>query len=90
MPGLYHALGKPNPFFVAETIVCNAACQRRLRAQLEQVRPEIAFLAYDMVRHLGYDQNNPVDDYFRERYVTCRQDAFEGLIIRAIDASWCP
>jgi len=90
MPGLYHALGKPNPFFVAETIVCNAACQRRLRAQLDQVRPEIAFLAYDMVRHLGYDQNNPVDGYFRERYVACRQDEFEGLIIRAIDASWCP
>ena len=90
MPGLYHALGKPNPFFVAETVVCNAACQRRLRAQLDQVRPEIAFLAYDMVRHLGYDQNNPVDGYFRERYVACRQDEFEGLIIRAIDASWCP
>ena len=81
MPGLYHALGKPNPFFVAETVVCNAACQRRLRAQLDQVRPEIAFLAYDMVRHLGYDQNNPVDGYFRERYVGCRQDEFEGLII---------
>ena len=26
----------------------------------------------------------------RERYVACRQDEFEGLIIRAIDASWCP
>ena len=35
-------------------------------------------------------QNNPVDDYFRERYVACRQDEFEGLIMRAIDASWCP
>jgi hypothetical protein len=90
MPGLYHALGKPNPFFVGETVVCNAACQRRLRAQLDKFRPEIAFLAYDMVRHLGYDQNNPVDDYFRERYVACRQDELEGLIIRAIDASWCP
>jgi hypothetical protein len=90
MPGLYHALGKPNPFFVAETVVCNSTCQQRLRAQLDQVRPEIAFLAYDMVRHLGYDQNNLVDDYFRERYVACRQDDFEGLIIRAIDASWCP
>ena len=90
MPGLYHALGKPNPFFVAETVVCNATCQRRLRAQLDQVRPEIAFLAYEMVRHLGYDQNNPVDGYFRERYVACRQDEFEGLIIRAVDASWCP
>ena len=44
-----------------------AACGR----SSTQVRPEIAFLAYDMVRHLGYDQNNPVDDYFRERYVAC-------------------
>ena len=71
MPGLYFALGKKNPYFVSETVVCNDDCQRRLLAQLDAVKPELAFLDYEMVRHLGYDENNPVDAYFRDRYVAC-------------------
>jgi hypothetical protein len=43
-----------------------------------------------MIRHLAYDANNPVDDHFRERYVACPPSAYEGLIVRAVDASWCP
>ncbi|HEY7372869.1 MAG TPA: hypothetical protein VIF57_11955 [Polyangia bacterium] len=90
LPGLYFALGKPNPYFVSETVVCNADCHARLLAQIEAIKPEIAFLDYEMVRHLGYDANNAVDDYFRDRYVACRQDDYEGLLVRAIDPSWCP
>jgi hypothetical protein len=91
MPGLYFLLGKKNPFFVSETIVCGPDCLRRLRGEIEQVKPEIAFLNYEMARHMRYDANNPVDTYFRDRYVRCPDNAdFEGLIIRAIDPSWCP
>ena len=35
MPGLYFGLGKKNPYFVSETVVCNDECRRRLLAQLE-------------------------------------------------------
>lgn len=90
MPGLYYQLGKKNPYFVSETVVCNDDCRRRLLTQLEAIRPEIAFLDYDMVRHLHYDENNPVDAHFRDRYVTCPNADYEGLIVRAIDPSWCP
>jgi len=91
MPVLYFLLGKKNPFFVSETIVCGPDCLRRLRAEIEQVKPEIAFLNYEMARHMRYDANNPVDTYFRDRYVRCPDNAdFEGLIIRAIDPGWCP
>jgi hypothetical protein len=90
MPGLYFGLGKPNPFFVSETVVCNDACQRRLLAELVAVKPEIAFLHYDMVRHLAYDQRNPVDAYFADRYVRCPNHDYDGLIVRAVDPTWCP
>lgn len=90
MPGMYFALGKRNPFFVSETIVCDGACQARLLAQLVEVKPKIAFLDYAMVRHLGYDDDSPVDRYFRDRYVACRQDERVGVIVRAVDPSWCP
>jgi hypothetical protein len=90
LPGLYYALGKPNPYFVSETVVCNADCRARLLGQIEAVRPEIAFLDYEMIRHLGYDENNPVDGYFRDRYVNCADDDYAGMIVRAIDPSWCP
>jgi hypothetical protein len=90
MPGLYFALGKQNPYFVSETVVCDGDCQRRLLAQIETTKPEIAFLDYDMIRHLSYDQNNPVDAYFHDRYVACPPSDYEGLLVRAIDASWCP
>ena len=90
MPGLYFAVGKKNPYFVSETVVCDGDCQRRLLAQLEAIKPEIAFLDYDMISHLGYDQNSPVDAYFRDRYVACPPSDYEGLLVRAIDASWCP
>ena len=90
MPGLYFALGKRNPFFVSETVVCDAVCQQHLLAQVTDVGPEIAVLDYEMVRHLGYDDDNPVDRYFRDRYVACRQDRYEGVIVRAVDPSWCP
>ena len=32
-----------------------------------------------MIRHLGYDENNPIDSYFRERYVACPPSEYEGL-----------
>ena len=90
MPGLYFGLGKKNPYFVSETVVCNDDCQRRLLAQLDVVKPELAFLDYKLVRHLGYDENNAVDAYFRDRYIRCPNEDYEGLIVRAIDATWCP
>jgi hypothetical protein len=90
MPGLYFGLGKKNPYFVSETVVCNDDCRRRLLAQLDAVKPELAFLDYQLVRHLGYDENNPVDAYFRDRYVRCPNENYEGVIVRAIDSSWCP
>ena len=90
LPGLYFALDKPNPYFVSETVVCNADCRARLLGQIEAIKPELAFLDYEMVRHLGYDANNAVDDYFRDRYVACANDDYEGLIVRARDPSWCP
>jgi hypothetical protein len=90
LPGFYFALGKKNPYFVSETVVCNGVCRDRLLAQLEAIKPEIAFLAYDMIAHLGYDANNPVDAYFRDRYVACPPSAYEGLIVRAVDPTWCP
>ena len=90
MPGLYFGLGKKNPFFYSETVVCNDECRRRLLAQIREVRPEIAFLNYEMVRHLRYDADNPVDRYFRDNYVLCPPSDYEGLIVRAVDAGWCP
>jgi len=90
MPGLYFALGKKNPYFVAESVVCDADCRRRLLAQVEATKPEIAFLDYEMIRHLHYDENNPLDAYFRDRYVACPPSEYDGVIVRAIDASWCP
>jgi hypothetical protein len=91
LPGFYFLLNKRNPFFVSETVVCNdQACQLRLLAQIRRVKPEIAFLAYDMTRHLGYDENNPVDLYFRDNYVRCPQTDYEGLLVRAVEARWCP
>ena len=90
MPGLYFALGKKNPYFVAESVVCDADCRRRLLAQVEATKPEIAFLDYDMIRHLHYDENNPLDAYFRDRYVACPPSEYEGVIVRAIDTGWCP
>jgi hypothetical protein len=75
---------------VSETVVCDADCRARLLAQLQTVKPELAFLDYEMVRHLGYDADNAVDDYFRDRYVACANNDYEGLIVRARDPSWCP
>ena len=90
MPGLYFALGKKNPYFVSETVVCDGGCRRRLLTQIEAIKPEIAFLDYEMIRHLDYDEHNPVDDYFRAHYVACPPSAYDGLIVRALEASWCP
>jgi hypothetical protein len=90
MPGLYFALGKKNPYFVSETVVCNDDCRARLLAQIEAIRPEIAFVDYEMIRHLRYDENNLIDAYFRDRYVACPPSEYEGLLVRAIDPSWCP
>jgi hypothetical protein len=88
LPGLYYLLGKPNPFFVSETVVCDEACQRRLVGELETVRPEVAFLNYAMIEHLGYDEDAPVDAFLRRRYVHCPDRGF--FVVRAIDPSWCP
>jgi hypothetical protein len=90
LPGLYFGLGKKNPYFVSETVVCDGDCRRRLLGQIQAIKPEIAFLDYDLVRHLSYDAHNAVDDYFRDRYVECANHDYEGLTVRAIDGSWCP
>jgi hypothetical protein len=90
LPGLYFEFKKKNPYFVSETIVCNDECQQRLVAQLSTTKPEVAFFHYDMIRNLSYDQSSPVDLYFRERYVLCHGENYGGLIVRALDASWCP
>ena len=40
MPGLYFALGKKNPYFVSETVVCDADCRRRCsRSRRARTRP---------------------------------------------------
>jgi hypothetical protein len=90
LPGLYFELGKKNPFFVSETIVCNAECQARLIAELAVTKPEIVFLNYGMIRHLGYDPNSPVDVYLRQSYLLCQDQRYGSMIVRAADASWCP
>ena len=90
MPGLYFGLGKKNPYFVSETSSATMTVARRLLAQLDAVKPELAFLDYQLVRHLGYDENKPVDAYFRDRYVRCPNEDYQGVIVRAIDPTWCP
>jgi hypothetical protein len=89
LPGFYYLLGKKNPYFVSETVVCNRACQERLIGELAAVKPALALLQYDMVAPLGYDPDSPVDRWLRERYVLCRGD-FNGLTVRARDPGWCP
>lgn len=88
LPGLYYLLHKNNPFFVSETVVCNDECQRQLVAQLSQVKPELAFLDYDMVAHLNYPQTGPVDVYLRDHYTTC--PGHGDIAVRAIAPGWCP
>jgi hypothetical protein len=88
LPGLYYLLGKQDPFFVSETVVCNADCQRRLVGELEAVRPELAFLDYEMTRDLGYDQNAPVDSYLRQHYALCPGRG--EMTVRALDPRSCP
>ena len=87
LPGLYYLLGKKNPFFVSETVVCDEACQRQLVTQLETVKPEIAFVDYEMIAKLHYTQEGPVDMYLRAHYIPCPTD---GIPVRAVDPSWCP
>jgi hypothetical protein len=87
LPSVYYLLRKKNPFFVSETVVCNQDCQLHLVAQLKEVKPELAFLYYDMITHLQYPQTGPVDVYLREHYVPCPSS---GIPVRAIDPSWCP
>jgi hypothetical protein len=87
LPSVYYLLRKNNPFFVSETVVCNQDCQLRLLAQLKEVKPELAFLNYEMIDHLQYPQTGPVDVYLREHYTPCPT---EGIPVRAIDPSWCP
>ena len=87
LPGLYYLLGKKNPFFVSETVVCDDACQRHLVTQLDSVKPEIAFVDYDMISKLHYTQDGPVDVYLRDHYIPCPAN---GIPVRAIDPSWCP
>ena len=90
LPGLYFQLDKKNPYFVSETIVCNRECQQRLVGQLATTKPELAFLQYEMVRHLGYDENSPVDVYLRDHYTLCTGPYYGGMIVRASEATWCP
>ena len=88
LPGLYYLLGKNNPFFVSETVVCDDDCQRQLVAQLSQVKPELAFLDYDMIAHLNYPRTGPVDVYLRDHYTPCPSHG--GIPVRAISPEWCP
>jgi hypothetical protein len=88
LPGLYYLLKKNNPFFVSETVVCNDECQRQLVAQLSRVKPELAFLDYDMVAHLNYPQTGPVDVYLRDHYTAC--PGHGDIAVRAIAPGWCP
>ena len=88
LPGLYYLLKKNNPFFVSETVVCNDECQRQLVAQLSQVKPELAFLDYDMIAHLNYPQTGPVDVYLRDHYTAC--PGHRDVEVRAIAPAWCP
>jgi hypothetical protein len=88
LPGLYYLLGKKNPFFVSETVVCNEACQRHLIAELGAVRPDLVFLDYPMVRRLRYDENAPVDVYLRDHYVLC--PGHGEMTVRAAEARFCP
>jgi hypothetical protein len=90
IPGLYFALGKKNPYFYSETLDCNDECRRRMLAEITEVRPEIAFLNYEMVGHMRYDQDNPVDRYLRDNYVLCPRNYYEGVVVRAVDPRWCP
>lgn len=90
LPGLYFELEKKNPFFVSETVVCDNGCQQRLIGELSAIKPELVFLYYPMIRHLSYDQNNPVDVYLRDRYTLCPGDDYGGMIVRASDPGWCP
>ena len=88
LPGLYYLFQKKNPFFVSETVVCDATCQRALVVELAAVRPELAFLDYQMARSLHYDADGPVDVYLRDHYRRCPTP---GVIeVRALDPSWCP
>jgi hypothetical protein len=88
LPSLYYLFGKKNPFFVSETVVCDDACQRRLVGELEAVRPEVAYLNYEMIQHLAYNQDAPVDSFLRRHYVRCPDRGF--FEIRAIAPGWCP
>jgi hypothetical protein len=88
LPGLYYLLGKENPFFVTESVVCDRACHEQLIAELAAVRPDLVFLNYPMVRHLSYDENAPVDVYLRENYVLC--PGHGEMTVRARDARLCP
>jgi hypothetical protein len=92
LPSAYYLLRKKNPFFVSETVVCNDDCQQRLIAQLQQVRPELALLDYEMIASLKYPQSAPVDTYLRAHYAACPtvRDLPEGIQVRAIDPAWCP
>ena len=88
LPGVYYLFKKNNPFFVSETVVCNDECQRRLVAQLAQVKPELAFLDYEMVVPLNYPQTGPVDVYLRDHYTAC--PGHGDIAVRAIAPEWCP
>ena len=88
LPGVYYLLGKKNPYFVSETVVCDRDCQRRLVGELEVVRPELALLNYGMIAHLGYDRSSPVDVFLRERYTRCANARFFEVLAR--DPGGCP
>jgi hypothetical protein len=88
LPGLYYLLGKPNPYFVSETVVCDDRCQERLVAELQAVRPELAFLNYAMIAHLSYDQSAAADAFVREHYARCADRGFFQVF--ALDARGCP
>jgi hypothetical protein len=90
LPGFYYLLGKKNPFFVSETIVCGPDCQARLLDELRRVKPELALLQYELAAGMGYSPTGPVDRYLDQRYVGCPGPFDGGLIVRAIDPSWCP
>ena len=91
MPGLYFGLEKKNPYFVSETVVCNDDCQRRLLAQLDVVKPELAFLDYQLgppPRLRREQRRSTLTSAYTD--LRCPNEGFQGLIVRAIDSTWCP
>lgn len=79
MPGLYHYLGKENPFFMSNMLLCDQACQNKTLEIFKEVKPDFAFLNYSLNDLLGYDPRNILDKYIINNYNYC-----EGLSMKKL------